>query len=156
MPLAWQYVASGLPGMLSEWDDEDESQMKRTLLLGPIDGLFALTDLLKLGTSVIVDGKRWKYNPVILFEEFDNLITDYAKASDGDDIGKTILAVKYALRFGGIIDLDVSVRMYEAIEDIVDKKGDISYENVLKVMNAPKSITGESSSSSGGSGRLMY
>ena len=156
MPLAWQYVASGLPGMLSEWDDEDESQMKRTLLLGPIDGLFALTDLLKLGTSVIVDGKRWKYNPVILFEEFDNLITDYAKASDGDDIGKTILAAKYTLRFLGIIDLDVSVRMYEAIEDIVDKKGDISYENVLKVMNAPKSITGESSSSSGGSGRLMY
>ena len=155
MPLAWQYVASGLPGMLSEWDDEDESQMKRALLLGPIDGLFALTDLLKIGTSVIVDGKRWRYSPVILFEELDNLIKDVAKASDAGYIGKTILAVKYTLRFGGIMDLDVSIRMYEAIEDIIDEKGIASYENVMKLMNAPKSITGESSSS-GGPGRLMY
>ncbi len=54
------------------------------------------------------------------------------------------------------MDLDVSIRMYEAIEDIIDEKGIASYENVMKLMNAPKSITGESSSSSGGSGRLMY
>jgi hypothetical protein len=129
--------------------------MKRALLLGPIDGLFALTDLLKIGTSVIVDGKRWRYSPVILFEELDNLIKDVAKASDAGYIGKTILAVKYTLRFGGIMDLDVSIRMYEAIEDIIDEKGIASYENVMKLMNAPKSITGESSSS-GGPGRLMY
>jgi len=33
MPLAWQYVASGLPGLLTKWDDDDEYEMKRTLFL---------------------------------------------------------------------------------------------------------------------------
>ena len=153
MPLAWQYVASGLPGMLSEWDDEDENQMKRTLLLGPIDGVFALADLLKLGSDVIVDGKRYNYNPVILFEELGNLIKDTAKALDTDHTATALLAVKYTLKFGGIIDLDVSVKIYEAIEDIIDEGGIPSYENVLKVMNAPKALTGESSEPEG---KFMY
>ena len=34
--------------------------------------------------------------------------------------------------------------MYEAIEAILDDGGIPSYENVLKVMNAPKALTGES------------
>ena len=31
------------------------------------------------------------------------------------------------------------------IEDILDEKGIPSYKNVMKVMNAPKALTGESS-----------
>ena len=54
------------------------------------------------------------------------------------------MAAKYSLKLTGLVDLDASVKMYEAIESILDDGGIPSYENVLKVMNAPKALTGES------------
>ena len=54
-------------------------------------------------------------------------------------------ATKYVLKLTGLVDLYASVKMYEAIEDILDEGGIPSYKNVMKVMNAPKALTGESS-----------
>ena len=48
------------------------------------------------------------------------------------------LVAKYSLKLTGLIDLDASVKMYEAIESILDDGGIPSYENVLKVMNASR------------------
>ena len=66
------------------------------------------------------------------------------------------LAAKYSLKLAGLVDLDASVKMYEAIEDILDGGGIPSYENVLKVMNAPKALTGDSSSRKSRKRKVFY
>ena len=45
-----------------------------------------------------------------------------------------------------MVYLHASVKMYDVIGNILDDGGTPSYENVLKVMNAPKGSDGESSS----------
>ena len=90
-------------------------------------------------------------NKKIIINEINNITQELDDLYDiTTSIHKRIKRITIELHF--IIERIESPIKYK---DIIDKKGDISYENVLKVMNAPKSITGESSSS-GGSGRLMY
>ncbi|MDB4291587.1 hypothetical protein N9922_05180 [Cyclobacteriaceae bacterium] len=66
------------------------------------------------------------------------------------------MAAKYSIKLTGLVDLDASVKMYEAIEDILDDGGIPSYENVLKVMNAPKALTGESSGRKSRKRKVFY
>ena len=42
------------------------------------------------------------------------------------------------------------------IEDILDEKGIPSYKNVMKVMNAPKALTGESSGGKSRKRKVFY
>ena len=143
MPLAWQYVASGLPGLLTKWDDDDEYEMKRTLLLGPLDGAFIVGDFLKFAADKVINGVRWSYSPIILEEEIRNLFNDSSKAYNNGILSAEMayLAAKYTLKLTGLVDLDSSVKIYEALEDIIDEEGTPSYENVMKVLNAPKALT---------------
>ena len=46
--------------------------------------------------------------------------------------------------------------MYEAIEDILEEGGIPSYENVMKVMNAPKALTGKSSGRKSRKRKVFY
>ena len=45
MPMTFQYTTIGLPGLLTEWDDEDEYDIIRAAILGNINGLFLLGDI---------------------------------------------------------------------------------------------------------------
>ena len=65
-------------------------------------------------------------------------------------------ATKYVLKLTGLVDLYASVKMYEAIEDILEEGGIPSYENVMKVMNAPKALTGESSGRKSRKRKVFY
>lgn len=46
LPALFQYVSSGLPGILTDWDEEDEGDMIRALSVGSLNGLFIFGDLL--------------------------------------------------------------------------------------------------------------
>ena len=97
----------------------------------------------------------WGYSPIILEEEINNFIKDGAKAMDSSSEA-AYLAAKYSLKLTGLVDLDASVKMYEAREDILYDGGIPSYENVLKVMNAPKALNGESSSRKSRKRKVFY
>ena len=56
MPVFFQWVSSGFP--ISDWDDEDTSDMKRALILGNLNALFITGDLLKTGADYL-QGKPW-------------------------------------------------------------------------------------------------
>ena len=142
LPMAWQYVLSGLPGILTKYDDEeDDYDMMAAAALGPVDGLYLAKDVMKFGLDTSVGGKKFKYQPSILVQEINEMVNDYAQAEGLDET--PLLAVKYAVKFYGGVDLDGSMKIYEAIEDIINKNGNASYENILKLMNAPKSVVGE-------------
>ena len=129
--------------------------MKRTLVLGPLDGAFIIGDLLKFGADKVIGGVPWGYSPIILEEEIGNFFNDARKGFKNGKLQPEVayLATKYALKFGGIFDLDASVKMYEAIEDILDEGGIPSYKNV---MNAPKALTGESSGRKSRKRKVFY
>ena len=83
--------------------------------------------------------------PFTVYPSFINeMAKDFSKAFASDELYDVpILAMKYTLKFKGGIDYDSSAKMYEAITEILNKGGVPSYENVLKLMNAPKSLVGE-------------
>ena len=145
LPFTWQYLLSGLPGFATEYEDEeDDYDLITSTALGPVDGLFIAKDVVKFGLDKTVGGKPFDYQPSILFQEVNEMAKDFSKAFASDELYDVpILAMKYTLKFKGGIDYDSSAKMYEAITEILNKGGVPSYENVLKLMNAPKSLVGE-------------
>ena len=143
MPVTWQYVASGLPGLLTAWDDDDSYEMKRAMMLGQIDGIFILKDVLTYGSDVI-RGKNWKFQPSILISEIGSFGADVGKLfDDRGDISLEIayFAAKYTLKFTGILDLDSSVKIYTALENMI-KDGEINEEDLKDAAQMPKSMRG--------------
>jgi len=45
LPVIFQYIAAGLPGVLAPWEDEDEETLLRAALLGNLNGLFLIGSL---------------------------------------------------------------------------------------------------------------
>jgi hypothetical protein len=58
LPMLFQYVSNGLPGLLADWDDEDEEDMKRAALLGNINALFIFGDIIQWAGERLAD-KPW-------------------------------------------------------------------------------------------------
>ena len=58
MPMFFQYVANGLPGVLADWDDEDESDLMRAAIIGNLNGLFLLGEVFVM-IADLVQGKPW-------------------------------------------------------------------------------------------------
>ena len=61
MPVLFQYVASGLPGLFADWDEEDETDLMRAAIIGNLNVLFAIGDAVNM-LSDYVTGKPWAGN----------------------------------------------------------------------------------------------
>ena len=46
LPAFFQWVALGFPGLAKDFDDEDKSDMLRSIIIGPFNGLFLLGDII--------------------------------------------------------------------------------------------------------------
>lgn len=62
LPMLFQWVANGLPGFLADWDEEDESDLARAAILGNINGLFILGDIISNGADL------WQRKPESFLE----------------------------------------------------------------------------------------
>tara|TARA_R110000803_G_scaffold69057_1_gene131193 strand:+ start:670 stop:8304 length:7635 start_codon:yes stop_codon:yes gene_type:complete len=78
MPMFFQWVSSGFP--ISDWDDEDTSDMMRALIVGNLNALFITGDLIKTGADYL-QGKPWykETTSLPLFTTFTNIIFKYDK-----------------------------------------------------------------------------
>tara|TARA_R110001592_G_scaffold211857_1_gene463914 strand:+ start:4704 stop:12263 length:7560 start_codon:yes stop_codon:yes gene_type:complete len=76
MPMFFQWVSSGFP--ISDWDDEDTSDMKRALIVGNLNALFITGDLIKTGADYL-QGKPWYKETTTLpvFSTFTNILFKY-------------------------------------------------------------------------------
>jgi hypothetical protein len=61
LPMIFQYVTAGLPGLLADWDEEDEENLLRAAILGNINGLFVVGDFLNAVADLVQD-KPWAGN----------------------------------------------------------------------------------------------
>ena len=78
MPMFFQWVSSGFP--ISDWDDEDTSDMMRALIVGNLNALFITGDLIKTFADYL-QGKPWykETTSLPLFTTFTNIIFKYDK-----------------------------------------------------------------------------
>ena len=58
LPVIFQYVASGFPGLLSTMDDDDKDDLLRAGLLGNLNAIFILGVLFE-GIADVITGKPW-------------------------------------------------------------------------------------------------
>ena len=58
LPVIFQYVASGLPGLLSTLDDDDKEDLERAALLGNLNAIFILGVVFE-GITDAIYGKPW-------------------------------------------------------------------------------------------------
>ena len=58
MPAFFQWVSAGLPGALSDWDDDDDQDMMRAMLIGNLNALFIFGEIIQ-GLGDLAAGKPW-------------------------------------------------------------------------------------------------
>lgn len=78
LPMIFQYVTSGLPGLLADWEDEDAEDLLRAAILGNINGLFILGNFFVAAADYAQD-KPWAF-------DFKNLTVYEIMGEVGDSI----------------------------------------------------------------------
>ena len=62
MPVLFQWVTNGMPGLLAEWEDEDEADLLRAAVIGNLNALFIIGDVFNV-IGDVATGKPWAGNP---------------------------------------------------------------------------------------------
>ena len=140
MPMLFQYIASGLPGLMTGWDDEDTEDMIRAGVLGNFNALFAVGDIIK-GTADAVQGKPWadKVGSIPVFEVFADINKNYMEWQETKDpvkkqeaFEKMMARIAEVATLGKIPFANLN-RMYKNIEKA--SKATDSKEVVLRLLN---------------------
>ena len=76
MPMLFQFITNGLPGLLSDWDDEDSSDMLRAAMLGNLNAIIIGGEILA-SIADSIQGKPWanEVTSIPIFEIFNDLKT---------------------------------------------------------------------------------
>ena len=82
MPMLYQWVASGFP-MMDDWDEEDTSDMARAALIGNLNGLFLIGDVIQSIGDLFTD-KSWagEMGGLPFFDQTGVLIKSYMKYNE--------------------------------------------------------------------------
>lgn len=62
MPVLFQWVTNGMPGLLAEWEDEDEADLLRAAIIENLNALFLIGDVFNIIGDVATN-KPWAGNP---------------------------------------------------------------------------------------------
>ena len=96
MPVLFQWVTNGMPGLLSEWEDEDEADLLRAGLIGNLNALFLIGDVFNI-IGDVATGKPWAGNPtrnMPIVTVATNLAKQYDKINKLKDPKKQAEATK--------------------------------------------------------------
>ena len=84
MPVLFQYITAGLPGLLTDWDEEDEKDLMRASIIGNLNALFVLGEMVTAAGDFFTDkpwaGKNFKSIGILsiassLIKKFDKFET---------------------------------------------------------------------------------
>ena len=133
IPMLFQYVALGFPGLLRGWREEDEEALTWAAILGNINAVFVLGDI-AVGISDAAQGRPWAgdMRTIPLLSDAGDIIQNYkkwqeAKTPETQDkywmkIMETIIQTGTGIPFANIVKLG---KNYKAlIEDGVDDNGE--------------------------------
>ena len=136
VPLLFQYVALGLPGLLRSYDDEDKESLTWAMILGNLNAIFALGDI-AVGIANASQGKPWASDlrNLPIFMVATGIIDDYSqykKAIDRAGAAKTPSGRDSA-------NQKAEKHMMKIIDALADVTG-IPYANLRKLFNNIKAI----------------
>tara|TARA_R110000751_G_scaffold306561_1_gene425534 strand:+ start:8 stop:4636 length:4629 start_codon:yes stop_codon:yes gene_type:complete len=139
MPALFQYVTLGLPGMLRKGTDEDEKDMMRAAILGNLNSLYLVGDLLTMGFDKF-RGKPWAETAPSLpvFEMTAELMRLGERAQTTiDPEKKAEYTTKFITKFMDVSSLPASnmYKLYKNYEKLVDGKVDNPGEAFLRAFN---------------------
>ena len=82
VPMFFQWVALGLPGLLADWDDEDEDALGRAAIMGNLNALFIIGDLF-VGVKDLIEGNPWagEFKTLPVFEQAGIVVQDIKRYS---------------------------------------------------------------------------
>ena len=137
LPLVFQYVASGLPGLLTDWDEEDEKDLMRAASIGSLNGVFIAGQLISYFGDILTD-KAWvrggKFSPspafdaiVNIMNQSEDVIAEWNKNPDkfSDDLMKEMIDLGFSV--------DVAVGLpVNRVKKLIENWKTISDDNDLE------------------------
>ena len=133
VPMLFQYVALGFPGLFREWREDDEDELMWAGILGNINAVFLLSDIFTSIKDVVL-GKPWASNvtniPTL------SLISDMARNFEGFSNSKSEETADKYLWKGLILASEIKTGV--AVNNLA-KFGD----NIYKVANGETEDIGE-------------
>ena len=139
MPALFQYVALGLPGMMRDRTDEDDQDMLRSIILGNLNALFIVGDMLTMGFDKL-RGKPWAETapslPVLeMMAELMRLADRVERTKDPEK--KAEYSNKLTTKFLELSSLPASnlYKLYKNYEKLIDGDVDDAGEAFLRAFN---------------------
>lgn len=123
LPMLFQYVSAGFPGVLSDWDEEDSLSMARAALLGNLNGLFIMGDLVA-AVGDFVQNKPWAgdMRTLPVFQNVSAVMKHVQKwkTSKGDEASKKH-GSRALMEIGALSGLPIRniVNTYDNIESLI-------------------------------------
>ena len=137
VPVFFQYVALGLPGLLKEWDEEDEDDLGYAAVLGNLNAIFALGDIFS-SIRDFIKGNPWagEARALPLYDMFANIADSVARYKSAK---KEETKNKYAMKaLTSVVDLSGLPasqvnKMVKNYREILDKeyKTDADYREAV-------------------------
>lgn len=150
LPTLFQYVASGFPGLLSNFDNKDKRRLIRAALVGSFNGIFIAGDILETGIDYMLKNindfsleTAFNMTPVTsqvapaikgtakILQGLWNFVNDGAWNMSTEDFLKAIDELASGSSKAVGVPYDPLKRTYKGVKNIIDN-GVKSSEDVLK------------------------
>jgi hypothetical protein len=147
VPMLFQWVALGLPGVLANWDEEDEESLGRAAILGNLNALFIVGDLL-LGIKDYLEDNPWagEFKTLPIFEQASEILQDlkaYSKAKKDETKEKHLVKlINHTIELTGI-PASSMYRMYNNLSELADSDDG---EAILRLLNFSEYVVEEKAS----------
>ena len=145
-PSLFQFVALGLPGILRPVRDDDEEDMIRAAILGNLNALFIIGDIVNVAADYIQDkpyaGKRWRN--IAPFMTVGRVFELFERAANTKDPEKKALAYEKAIAETISITSLPAEQIRRFIRNMQDlgKEGDIGRDLLRLINYSPYVIEG--------------
>lgn len=147
VPMLFQWVALGLPGVLANWDEEDEESLGRAAILGNLNALFIVGDLI-LGIKDFLEDNPWagEFKTLPIFEQASEIIQDlkaYSKAKKEETREKHLVKlINHTVELTGI----PASSMYRMYNNLSELSNSDTGEAILRLLNFSEYVVEEKAS----------
>jgi hypothetical protein len=130
LPAIFQFVASGFPGLFSDWDEKDKGRMLRAITLGSFNGLLIFGNMLEYLFNIINNEKLYGSSQIPLQQVPESMGVTVRK------IKKVIEEDKWQN-----MDLETALATIDAVMQSADKITGIPYYSGKRIYEGAKDIS---------------
>jgi hypothetical protein len=147
VPMLFQWFALGFPGVALDWDEEDAGSLGRAAILGNLNALFAIGDLL-VTIKDLVEGNPWagEFKTLPIFEQAADIVRDikaYSKAKTDETREKHLIKlVNHTVELTGI----PASSMYRMYNNLTELSNSDTGEAILRLLNFSEYVVEEKAS----------